>query len=172
VSVVVDSLKTQDIDALCELAREVWLQHYPPIIGLAQTEYMLQQRYDPAVIRAELASGTIWWDVLREDGALRAFAASFQSEQADALKLDKLYVHPAHQRRGFGQRLIERVCQHAERQGCRRLMLAVNKRNANAIAAYRKHGFEIVDAVVKDIGGGFVMDDYIMARAVRPQAQA
>ena len=41
-------------------------------------------------------------------------------------------------------------------------MLAVNKRNAAAIAAYRKHGFEIVEAVVKDIGGGFVMDDYIM----------
>jgi GNAT superfamily N-acetyltransferase len=165
--VVVESLRPEDIDALCGLAREVWLQHYPPIIGLAQTEYMLHQRYDPAVIRAELDSGAIWWDVLRDDGVLRAFAASFQSEFADALKLDKLYVHPACQRRGFGRRLIERVCQHADRQGCRRVILAVNKRNATAIAAYRKHGFDVVDAVVKDIGGGFVMDDYIMQKNVK-----
>ena len=43
-------------------------------------------------------------------------------------------------------------------------MLAVNKNNATAIAAYLKHGFRIADAVVKEIGGGFVMDDYIMER--------
>jgi ribosomal protein S18 acetylase RimI-like enzyme len=42
----------------------------------------------------------------------------------------------------------------------------VNKRNRNAIAAYEKYGFRIVDSVVKDIGGGFVMDDYIMSKDV------
>jgi ribosomal protein S18 acetylase RimI-like enzyme len=45
-------------------------------------------------------------------------------------------------------------------------VLAVNKHNAQAIAAYRKNGFRVADAVVKDIGGGFVMDDYIMELAV------
>jgi hypothetical protein len=40
----------------------------------------------------------------------------------------------------------------------------VNKRNASAIAAYRKHGFDVRESVVKDIGGGFVMDDYIMEK--------
>jgi ribosomal protein S18 acetylase RimI-like enzyme len=166
VSVVVDSLRTEDIEALCGLARDIWLHHYPPIIGIEQTEYMLRQRYDPSVIRAELASGTIRWDVLREDGALRAFAASFQADFSDALKLDKLYVDPASQRRGFGERLVERACEHARALGCRRLILAVNKRNVAAIAAYRKYGFQIVEAVVKDIGGGFVMDDYIMSKSV------
>ena len=43
-------------------------------------------------------------------------------------------------------------------------MLAVNKHNFNAIAAYRKHGFIVREAVVKEIGGGFVMDDYIMEK--------
>ena len=38
-----------------------------------------------------------------------------------------------------------------------------------AIAAYRKHGFEVRDSIVKAIGGGFVMDDYIMARPVARQ---
>jgi ribosomal protein S18 acetylase RimI-like enzyme len=50
----------------------------------------------------------------------------------------------------------------ARAYGCDALVLAVNKRNEGALAAYAKHGFAIVESVVKDIGGGFVMDDYVM----------
>jgi ribosomal protein S18 acetylase RimI-like enzyme len=50
--------------------------------------------------------------------------------------------------------------------GLREVSFAVNKHNHAAIAAYRKYGFDIREAVVKDIGGGFEMDDYIMARSV------
>jgi ribosomal protein S18 acetylase RimI-like enzyme len=78
------------------------------------------------------------------------------------MKLDKLYVHPAWQRRGYGRMLIDRAVTVARAYGCDALMLAVNKRNDPAITAYRKHGFTIAESVVKDIGGGFVMDDYVM----------
>ena len=50
--------------------------------------------------------------------------------------------------------------------GARTLMLNVNKHNTQAIRAYEKHGFAIRDAVVVDIGGGFVMDDYVMAKRI------
>jgi RimJ/RimL family protein N-acetyltransferase len=62
--------------------------------------------------------------------------------------------------------MVERVSARARSLGCHRVSLAVNKRNSRAIAAYRKWGFEIEQAVVKDIGDGFVMDDYIMVRPV------
>ena len=60
--------------------------------------------------------------------------------------------------------MIARACEVARGQGCGWLTLAVNKNNASAIAAYLKHGFRIAEAVTKDIGGGFVMDDYVMER--------
>ena len=44
------------------------------------------------------------------------------------------------------------------------MILSVNKRNAKAIAAYHRNGFVIAESVVTDIGGGFVMDDYVMAK--------
>lgn len=154
------------IDSVSQLAREIWLAHYPPIIGNAQTEYMLAQRYDRNVIREELERGDVWWDVLEEDGRVVAFASSFTIDDERAVKLDKLYVHPTRQRRGFGRLLIDHTVARAKALGYTNLVLAVNKHNANAIAAYRKHGFEVIDAVVKDIGGGFVMDDYIMARSL------
>jgi diamine N-acetyltransferase len=170
VNVRIDALEVDDVDELCRLARAVWLHHYPRIIGIEQTEYMLRQRYDPHVIRAELEGGGIWWDVLREDDAMQAFASSFRANESGALKLDKLYVHPERQRQGFGGRLLEHVCERARSLACDKVVLAVNKRNHYAIAAYRKHGFDIAEAVVKDIGGGFVMDDYIMEKRVRREA--
>ena len=52
----------------------------------------------------------------------------------------------------------------ARARGCAALVLNVNKRNAQAIRAYERSGFTAREAVVVDIGGGFVMDDYVMAK--------
>jgi ribosomal protein S18 acetylase RimI-like enzyme len=156
-----------DVERLVAVAREIWLAHYPAIIGIAQIEYMLAQRYSPEVIRAELRCDGLWWDKLMAGAEMVGFASYFLTGTDGEMKLDKLYVHPAHQRHGHGGRMIARACAVAREQGCDRLVLAVNKGNSEAIAAYRKHGFRVTDAVVKDIGGGFVMDDYILVRTVR-----
>jgi RimJ/RimL family protein N-acetyltransferase len=58
-----------------------------------------------------------------------------------------------------------RHCESEVRQlGADRLMLTVNKRNAKAMAAYQRNGFTLTESVVVDIGGGFVMDDYVMTK--------
>jgi len=155
-------LTAADVDDLCALAGGIWRAHYAAIISPAQIEYMLAQRYDAAVVQEELARGDLWWDKLLVDGRMTGFASYFLLRDARAMKLDKLYVHPAHQRRGYGRMLIDRAVTLARAYGCDALMLAVNKRNDAAVAAYKKHGFTITESVVKDIGGGFVMDDYVM----------
>jgi ribosomal protein S18 acetylase RimI-like enzyme len=43
-----------------------------------------------------------------------------------------------------------------------RMRLQVNRGNAQAIRAYRKYGFVVVESRVFDIGDGFVMDDHVM----------
>ena len=158
----ISSVCDTDIAPVCALAREIWLQHYPGIITVSQIEYMLAQRYNPAVVREELARGDLWWDKLLLNGRMVGFASYFLLRDTGAMKLDKLYVHPAHQRSGYGRMLVDRAVTMARACGCDALVLAVNKHNAAAIAAYVKHGFAIVDSVVKDIGSGFVMDDYVM----------
>jgi GNAT superfamily N-acetyltransferase len=82
------------------------------------------------------------------------------------MKLDKLYVSTERQGQGVGRALLAAVRARARLLGCTRLILAVNKRNAAAIAAYRQWGFRIERAMVSDIGGGFVMDDYLMVLAL------
>ena len=165
-TVRIAALATEDVEELCRLAAEIWRAHYPAIISVAQIEYMLAQRYNPAVVREELPRGDLWWDKLLVDGRMTGFASYFMTRVPGEMKLDKLYVHQDHQRKGYGGMLLDRAVTIARTYGCESLVLAVNKQNRDAIAAYEKNGFEIVDAVVKDIGGGFVMDDYIMCKRV------
>lgn len=162
----IEPLAAEDVARLAALAREIWFAHYPAIISVAQIEYMLAERYDAEVVLAELRRDGLWWDKLVVAGGMAGFASYFLSGVPGEMKLDKLYVHPRLQRRGYGGMLIARAGEVARSRGCGRLVLAVNKNNRDAIAAYLKHGFRVTDAVVKDIGGGFVMDDYIMVKPV------
>jgi ribosomal protein S18 acetylase RimI-like enzyme len=159
-------LAAADIEPLRALAHAIWHAHYPGIISREQIDYMLAQRYSPEVIAAELARPDCWWRLARLGGEPVAFASCALDTAPRAMKLDKLYVLPERQRGGIGGALLEQVLGIARQTGCERLWLAVNKNNAGAIAAYRRHGFAIRASVVKDIGGGFVMDDYIMERPV------
>src|SRR6266498_3668976 len=103
------------------------------------------------------------WHALA-DGLRVGFAAWYATGTPGEVKLDKLYVLQAYQRQGVGARLIARVESAAKLAGATTLVLNVNKNNTQAIRAYEKHGFAIRASVEVDIGHGFVMDDYVMAK--------
>ena len=58
--------------------------------------------------------------------------------------------------------MLEKVFEEARDNGKSEVYLTVNKHNDHAIDVYKKKGFTVTDEVVTDIGGGYVMDDYIM----------
>jgi GNAT superfamily N-acetyltransferase len=155
-------LRLEEAEALVELAGLVWRRHYPGIITEGQIEYMLAQRYKPGLVRQLLARGDLWV-AARAGGDLVGFAHGHPLAEGD-YKLDKLYVHPDWQRHGIGGRLIAEVVRHAQEHACTRLALRVNRQNHNAIQAYLKHGFQVADLVVEDIGNGYYMDDYVMVK--------
>jgi ribosomal protein S18 acetylase RimI-like enzyme len=161
-------LRAADVPALAALARDIWRAHYPGIISRAQIEYMLAERYDEAVIREELKRNDLWWDVLMLNGQMTGYASYFLTgavtSDAGEMKIDKLYLHPRAHRQGYGGLLIRHVTAAATQHGCTRLTLAVNRHNQSAIGAYRKHGFHVAGTSLREIGGGFLMDDYIMVK--------
>ena len=120
------------------------------------------KRYDPSKYRSELHS----WDLVRRDGEPVGFISCSFGADKGCVKLNKLYLLPALHGQGLGRQMLEHVCTRAERQGAREVRLQVNKQNTRAIRAYGRAGFQVREAVVADIGGGFVMDDYVMTREV------
>jgi diamine N-acetyltransferase len=160
-----------DIQSLIALARDIWYRHYPDIISVEQIEYMLDQRYRPELIRAQIASQRAWWDKLEVNGALIAFSACELADSPGEMKLDKVYVSYHLRGLGYGSLLIGNAEARAKAAGCTRLSLQVNKNNTSAIAAYTRNGFRVDRAVKFDIGGGFYMDDYVMVKEVGADPQ-
>ena len=152
-----------DLPEIATLAGVIWRTAYPGIISREQIEYMLARMYAVEEMARQAGQGTVFLRLLAGD-ELVGFAAHSPTANPAERKLDKLYLHPDHQRHGHGGRLLRHVMNEARVLGCTSLMLTVNKGNTKAIAAYEKNGFGIRESVVADIGGGFVMDDYVMAR--------
>lgn len=148
------------LDAVCRLARRIWQDTYPGIISQRQIDAMLADRYSPQVILAQLDDPRHVWLIARVEGEMTGFAHAYLED--GSCKLDKLYVDPRHQRRGIGHALFDAIRGFARQHQAQRIWLQVNRHNTRAISAYRKYGFEIVEARVFDIGDGFLMDDYVM----------
>jgi GNAT superfamily N-acetyltransferase len=166
-----------DLPAISELAGVIWRACYPGIITAAQIDYMLARMYALDTMREEIRSQGICYDRLLVGNEPVGFASYGPSEAGTprrsvrtaqravpAFKLHKIYLHPDWQGRGLGSLLLQHCEREIRKSGARRLILSVNKRNARAIAAYQRNGFVIAESVVTDIGGGFVMDDYVMAK--------
>jgi len=153
-----------DLRPVAELAGVVWRAHYPGIISRAQIDYMLARGYSHEALLRFVTEPGARLLLASVDERLIGFAAYYRVEDATELKLDKLYVHQDFHGEGVGSRLIERVEEDARAQHRSTLILNVNKNNTRAIRTYERNGFVIRDSVVVDIGGGYVMDDFIMAK--------
>jgi GNAT superfamily N-acetyltransferase len=153
-----------DIPALRDLAARIWHGSYPGMITVKQIDYMLAWMYSAGKIAEELAAG-VHWDLAVLDNIPSGYL-SLTFHSATLAELNKLYLLPELQGRGLGQEMLAHTIATAARHGCAELRLRVNKRNARALRSYDRAGFRIVDAIVADIGGGYVMDDYILARPI------
>jgi ribosomal protein S18 acetylase RimI-like enzyme len=164
-SLAIHPAGVDEIPALRALAERIWRVSYAVMLTPGQIDYMLAWMYAPETIAREMAEGVIW-----ESAWLGTELVGFHSctpEPASGrIKLNKLYLLPEYQGQGLGQQLLDRVHQLTAQCGARQVWLQVNKQNTRAIGAYRRAGYTVERSAVFDIGGGFVMDDFIMTRNV------
>lgn len=154
----------EDFPQIETLAREIWEEHYTPIIGVAQVDYMLEKFQSAKAMEGQVEEGYEYFMIL-EEGRLVGYLAF--KEEADGLFLSKVYVHSSVRGRGLGKAAIEFVKTEAQNRGLSQIRLTVNKYNHYSIAAYLKMGFEKTRELVMDIGEGYVMDDYEMTLLVK-----
>lgn len=157
---------TGDIPVIRRIAQATWPVSYRDMISPEQIAYMLELMYSDASLRDQMVVRGHRFFIAEHDGDAIGFAScEHQHAERDCTRLHKLYVLPDIQASGTGKALLEAVAQAAQTAGDRTLDLTVNKRN-RAIGFYSAQGFTIVADTVIDIGGGFVMDDHVMARHI------
>jgi diamine N-acetyltransferase len=156
-----------DIPVIQGLSSRIWREHYPGIITHEQIDYMLGKMYAKEVIRNEIESKGYRY-VIAEDGTTPIGYIAYRHEETTrAVLISKLYLLPSLHGKGIGRRMLLSVKEEATRQGALLVYLFVNKNNSKAIKAYERFGFVKAKAVVTDIGGGFLMDDYRMELDLR-----
>ena len=124
---------------------------------------MLGRGYALPALRRDLRGGSRYF--LLQAGSHPVGFLAWSPRDGEAF-LDKLYLEPVWQGLGLGQAMLAEVIAQARHAGLGGVALRVNRHNLPAIRAYRRAGFEIRATDCKPIGGGFVMDDYLMWRPV------
>ena len=151
----------ENIPALAQLAHEIWFEYWKTLLSPEQIKYMVEKFQSENAIRSQYNNEryTYWFIDLNGEN-IGYFGLS---EQTDYLFLSKLYIKKDFRSQGFGHKAFDEIKKIAAEKHYNEIQLTVNKYNSNTIAAYKKWRLEIIDAVVTDIGSGFVMDDYIMS---------
>lgn len=159
----IEKATLNDIPLIRQLCFQVWPQTYAGILSQGQINYMLDMMYSEPSLQKQMAEGADF--IIVYDGDIPVGFASFQEIEPTVYKLHKIYVLPSQQGKGTGRFAIDYVLNEIKQKGASALQLQVN-RNNNAKGFYEKLGFNTIEEIKLDIGGGFVMDDYVMEKKI------
>ncbi|MDR1341746.1 MAG: GNAT family N-acetyltransferase [Prevotellaceae bacterium] len=151
-----------DITLINSIAAVVWPATYSNMISGEQLDYMFNMMYSPDSIRAQMTEKKHRYFILFDDEIAKGYI-SVHTVENTILYIEKIYVLPTAQGRGFGAMLIDKAKELAKTLSLNSLKLNVNRDNKSRYF-YEHLGFEIVSQRDLHIGHGFYMNDYIMEK--------
>ncbi len=149
-----------DIQNIATLANEIWHQHFVPIIGTSQVEYMVEKFQSYPAIKHQISNDSYEYFQLFIDDTLAGYTG-VHAENGE-LFLSKLYIHESFRGLHLATKAFHFLVELCKERGLEKIWLTCNKHNDNTLAIYDHLGFKVTDSQVADIGNGFVMDDYIL----------
>ena len=149
-----------EIPQLAKLASEIWHEYWQDILTPDQIEYMIENFQSVNAIEKQIDEENYSYCFIRENNLNAGYFGIANKE--NYMFLSKLYISKDYRHKGLGKSAFEKVKELTKAENLSTIRLTVNKYNTDTINTYKHWGLEITDAVVTDIGSGFVMDDYIM----------
>jgi GNAT superfamily N-acetyltransferase len=150
----------KEIERMSAMATAIVREHFDPLIGKEQNDYMLSLFQTPGAIAAQLAEGYRYYFV-RKDGEDIGFTAFYPKQ--DAMYLSKFYLYRQERAKGYAHAMMEFVESETRKEGLQAVELNVNRFNS-AVKVYEKLGFEIIREEKNEIGHGFIMNDYVFRK--------
>ncbi|WP_072524775.1 GNAT family N-acetyltransferase [Clostridium sp. Marseille-P3244] len=150
----------EQIRQIADLARIIWNEHFTPIIGKDQVDYMVEKFQSYPALKKQLDDGYEYYQIF-DSGEFCGYTGIHPGEDG-RLFLSKLYIRKDHRGRHLATRVFDFLTDLCRERGYSAVWLTCNKHNNNSLGIYRHLGFQTIDTQEADIGGGFIMDDYIM----------
>jgi len=155
-----------DYNLVHTLAEKVWPQTYKNILTQDQITYMFEMMYSQDAYNEQIEKKGHEFLLVRDDSGYLGFASyELNYDNKPITKVHKIYVLPQTQGKGAGRALIDKISQIATDNNNTVVSLNVNRFNS-AIGFYEKIGFVKAGQEDIDIGNGYLMEDYIMQKAV------
>lgn len=145
---------------IADLAKVIWNEHFTPIIGEDQVDYMVEKFQSYPALKEQISEGYEYYQIFYS-GEFCGYTGIHPGED-NRLFLSKLYIKKECRGRHLATRVFSYLNDLCREHGYSAIWLTCNKHNDNSLAVYRHLGFETIDTQEADIGGGFIMDDYIM----------
>lgn len=153
-------IKTDDeIKQFVPIADSIWHEFWDSRISKPQVDYMLSNFQSYESVKKQIDEGYEYYFIFQE-GEIAGYTGICPKKSY--MFLSKLYLKKIFRGKHLGRRTLDFIAERARFHNLTKIRLTVNKYNEATIAAYKKWGFVTVDSVITDIGGGFVMDDFIM----------
>ncbi len=154
-----DVSDTAGIAEMSEMATMIVREHFDPLIGKEQNDYMLAMFQTEDAIREQLENGYKYFFVRDKGHDCNLGFMAFYPKQ-DVMYLSKFYLYKSERGKGYSCKMLDFLIEDTKKAGLNRIELNVN-RNNSACRVYESLGFKIARSEKNDIGNGFYMDDYV-----------
>lgn len=160
---IVPVTTNSQVEQIEVLADSIWREHYIPMVGKPQIDYMLEKFQSAEAIIKQIETGFEYFLITFETIPVSYIAIK---KEENALFLSKIYVLSDCRGKGIAKKALLFIEEKAKNYQLKKIRLTVNVNNTHAIKAYEKLGFVNARSLVADIGNGFIMDDFEMVKMV------
>ena len=147
--IAIEPARVEEVDLIKQVLSETWIDNYAAQLSHSTIEQVTTQWHDPLVLRSQIEDPRFYFAVARDAGTIMGLVTAITLNQTE-LHISRLYVRPAHQRRGVGGQLLRAaIASHPEAAVIR---LEVEQHNARGQAFWCSQGFVAVGTKTEHIG--------------------
>lgn len=160
-SIHIEPVQSQDVYTIISLQARIWQNASSDYLSVEQMDYMFTKIYNPEYLKNEISSGQNYV-LIYENNIPQGFTSHSASDDNDIYRLNKIFLLPESQGKGFGKILMKHVEDIARNRNAKFLDLYVNRNNP-ACEFYKKIGFQIQKEIDIPVGP-YLMEDYVMRK--------
>lgn len=139
--IAIRSAEARDIPAVRKLLVQTWHDTYDQLIGTEKVIEITNSWHSIEALSRQLTMPDTCFLIAELSGAIVGHLFA-NARRPPVLMISRLYVLPAHQRRGIGKQLLDEAIRH--HRACDTIRLEVEADNAKGLSFYRREGFEPV----------------------------
>ncbi len=154
-------LTNESLTKLSYLAATIWNEHYTPLLGNEQANYMASEFQSKEVIKEQIDNSNEYHIIQLSGKEIGYLAYKINDSN---LFIDKLYLLKEFKGQSIGSFCMTFIETIANEKNCNSISLKVEQKNTNSIATFKKWGFNITDSLTRNIGNGFTLSGHIMIK--------